>query len=721
MLTQVSNIFKTKKNQYVNETSIKLFTLKLSNVMNSFDAHSLWDHRYGSQKDIVEPSSNKSDFRLKKALDKYRRVVNSSGEGKWMMKTEKVFSDVILWIPEPVWQDDIEVGANSLAMLANSLARFHTDDFKKDIFAGRPPAYVVMPDPTLGQGEVRFQFGMGVYVPKIDEAPIAGIEIKMQGQAQWKKLPEWYFWEDSRMTRKPVGIYQDQQGIIIGADHDAAVVTVNGDQEENAWFPDLKGAVFINYALQSLNYAFGDGHYISRNSEIDSRDEKTGQIVFKFMAQAPALEDPSPDVPDTDNKVLLLKITPLDNGRHKDEPQTNEQDVQAPEPGAPPAQESKERHEDKPEPKEKRVKSELETIVVKEESSGFRTIIIGPDSFDQEESSPFAGVPHMVLEGYALPRIDLFKVPGLDSWEIWFGNQGDVVDRPAAMDDGSIKPDGDKLAISGTRLQNELYILGQERIEPELIEKFPRTLTLESGVAYEVDELPENNFYAGVIKLPKPDRFFPLEDQKLILGRGELVDIQMDLLPQPEFLRWEKGKEQRQACLGLINLSRDHAECWLEEDTLTVKNISSSAPLFILRTDDTLDKIEQNRSDVLMMKSGDRLLMGCCLLRYENDCPQKEEASRFSLKAFMATKRFTVLVDRLKGKKKLSADESSRIEVIQQIIKQHQHLDNILTISPEDYIRHLDLVEGFLTLSGADNKDINTIKQAKIDYLNRFK
>ena len=147
MFTRVIKPFNIRKRQDLSDTNVKLFSLKLSNISSCFDAHSLWDHKYGSRKEIEETGSGRSDFRLKKAIDKYRRVVNQSVEGKWMQRKEEVFTDVILWIPDEKWQDDIEVGGNNIAMLADTLSQFHMEDFKDALFGQREPHYVVMPDP----------------------------------------------------------------------------------------------------------------------------------------------------------------------------------------------------------------------------------------------------------------------------------------------------------------------------------------------------------------------------------------------------------------------------------------------------------------------------------------------------------------------------------------------------------------------------------------------
>ena len=148
MFTKVIKIFDSGKRQGLYEANIKLFTLSLENVGNCFDAHSLWDHKYGSSQDIVQINSQKNDFRLKKALDLYRRTFTMA-DGKSMQKVEKVFTDVILWIPENNWQNEMEVGAGNILMLADTLANFHMDDFKSELFGERKPRYVVMPDTTL--------------------------------------------------------------------------------------------------------------------------------------------------------------------------------------------------------------------------------------------------------------------------------------------------------------------------------------------------------------------------------------------------------------------------------------------------------------------------------------------------------------------------------------------------------------------------------------------
>jgi hypothetical protein len=207
----------------------------------------------------------------------------------------------------------------------------------------------------------------------------------------------------------------------------------------------------------------------------------------------------------------------------------------------------------------------------------------------------------------------------------------------------------------------------------------------------------------------------------MVLGRGEFVDIRMDLLHYPEFLCWEKGRENNTAHMGLLNLSREHAKLRRDENGyLEVTNISKTSPLFILREDDTLDMIEKDNSKTVVMKPGERLLMGCCLLRYENETVEKKD-SVFSLKQFIETDRFRTRFDRFSNRHDISEQEQALAKAMGEIIENPGLLDDIFSISPEDYIRTLDTIESFLMESGADDKDIERIKNAKINYLNRFK
>lgn len=700
MFTQVIKPFRSGKSKGVNETNIKLFTLRLSNVLNCYDAYSLWDHRYGSQKEIYEDSSGRNDFRLKKSLEIYRRIVNTSVDGKWMEKTEKVFTDVILWIPEAVWQDDIEVGATNISMLADKLAQYHTQDFKNDFFSGKKPAYVVMPDASLNQGEVRLQFGMGVYVPDFDEDPVAQVEIKMKGQPQWHPLQQWAFWKDGRLSSRPPGIYQQQQGIIIGPDSESAAVKVEENPGHFPWFSHARGAVFINYALKTSNYVFGDGKHISRQSEIDSQDDHTGQGVFKFHS----LDAET----DTASETLLIRITPFHAAGPSEEPEAR-------------AKEQKKTCGSGDEFFRKGGQGQQDTIPLQEEPAAFETILIGPDSVSQETKMPFMDVPHMFLEGYALPRIDKFRIPGLNRWEIWLGNDGQVTMPPFRSKAGAEEEHKDSVAVSGSTDTNGLYFIAHGGGHRELIQSFPKRLSMENGCSYEVDALPENNYYSGLLQLPEPDRYFVIEDQEMVLGRGEFVDIRMDLLHYPEFLCWEKGRESNTAHMGLLNLSREHAKLRRDENgCLEVTNISRTSPLFILREDDTLDMIEKDTSKTVVMKPGERLLMGCCLLRYENETVEKND-SVFSLKQFIETDRFRSRFDRFSNRHDISEHEQALVKAMGVVIENPGLLDDIFSISPEDYIRTLDTIESFLMESGADDKDIERIKNAKINYLNRFK
>jgi len=708
MFTKVIQPFGFLKKQNQNQTTIKLFTLRLSNVENCFDARSLWDHRYGSSKEITDKISGKSNFRLKKALDIYRITTNSSIDGKWMLKTMKVFTDIILWIPETNWQDDIEVGANNIAMLADTLAQFHTDDFKEDLFAEKKPNYVVMPDPLLKSNEVIFQFGMGVYVPKLDEEPVAQIEIRMENQKRWGQLQQWIFWKDSQLIKKPAGIYKNQQGIIFGREHDFAAVKTREKQGDISWFSHSKGAIFINYALKDMNYAFGDGKYITRNCEIDSQNDNKKQIIFRFKDLYQSSNDVSVNDTDVDSvenpQVLFLKITEFEN---------NKDEVSKPvEKGEP------SNFHDEPEQTVDESPVEQGTIILEEQPKAFETIVIGPESFAAEVDSPFMDTPHMFLEGYALPRIDKFKIPGLEGWEIWLAKNGKVFDSSISSSAENI------LVISAKNSVKGLYARYPQKRESVLIDEFPKVFDMGNDIVYEMVSVSENNYYNGAVQIPKPDMFFPLDENSITLGRGEFADIKMDLLTNPDFLLWEEGKKKEQANIGIINLSREHAKLRLYNENLEVENISKTSPLFILRQDDTLDIIKRDSSldeikEKSIMEPGERLIMGCCLLRFENENFIKND-DKFTITDFLEKIDYP---DRLKShevQNNLAEDKSNITNKMSNIAQKHKFIKDISTISPEDYIKDLDTIENFLKISKGTDSEIKEIKQAKIDYLNRY-
>jgi len=511
MFTKVIKIFDPKEKQGLYEANIKVFTLGLENVGNCFDAHSLWDHKYASSQDIVQVNSQKKDFRLKKALDRYRRTFTTVDD-KSMQKKEKVFTDVVLWIPENNWQNEMEVGAGNILMLADALANFHMDDFKGELFGQRKPRYAVMPDPLINGDEVVFQFGMGVYVPEIEEAPVAEVAFQVAGQEGWQKPPDWLFWNDGELVRKPAGIYKNQQGMSIGADRAwASVRAGSGPGQPLSWFSHQKGAVFINYALKNMDFAFGDGEYISRKSEIYSRDEKTGKVVFLFKDKQHIPEDI-----DDITQALLVKVTDIKTieevAAAPDEKiasdVTLEPEIQTPEPSTAP-----------------------DTIEIKEVSKGFQTII-----FDQQTGHPGGGVPdrpYMFLEGVALPRIDILKVGGLKSWVIRLDNDGRIME-PAA---GENRLDGDHknnfTALSAGSSKKGLFVKTPGVTEFSLINQFPWNYETSDGHVTEIVSLPENKYYHGVLQIPEPDQYFTFDEKLLTLGRDDSVDIRMDLLKNP--------------------------------------------------------------------------------------------------------------------------------------------------------------------------------------------
>jgi hypothetical protein len=704
MFTKVIKIFDSGKRQGLYEANIKLFTLSLENVGNCFDAHSLWDHKYGSSQDIVQINSQKNDFRLKKALDLYRRTFTMA-DGKSMQKVEKVFTDVILWIPENNWQNEMEVGAGNILMLADTLANFHMDDFKSELFGERKPRYVVMPDTTLLGDELVFQFGMGVYVPDIDETPVAEVVFQMEGQAGWQKLPEWVFWNEGELVHKPAGIYKNQQGMSIGADRAWAAIRIGSDPEQpSSWFSHQKGAVFINYALKNMNFAFGDGEYISRKSEILSRDDETDEVVFRFKDKHHIPEDI-----DDITRALLVKVTAirtiedveavpdvkLTSGEKMASDETQGSEIQIvenkiPEPSRSP-----------------------DTIKVKEVSKGFKTIILDRKAGHHDGGVP--DKPYMFLEGVALPRIDILKVDGLKSWVIWLDKEGRVEENRA---DGELK--NNLVAISASSSKKGLFVKIPGDSEFSLINKFPWNPDTSDGHITEIVSLPENNYYHGVLQIPDPDQYFTFDEKPLTLGRDEHVDIRMDLLKNPDFLHWEEGRQMAGAYLGLINLSRTHARLKLDNENLNVVNISDGSPLFVVKANQTLQKIDPGSDNAALIKPGERLLMGCCLLCFENPVADDRQTD-FSVTLFCEQHDMETKLAQYEKKTDLTHEDKAVLKSLSEVILRHGHEKNISAFSPEEYIKDLDVLEKSLEIFQGREQEIKAVKDAKLFYLKSFK
>jgi len=693
------------KFNFFHQSSIKLYTLRLANVVNCYDAHSLWDYRYAGQKDIQEINSGKINFRLKHALDKNRRMTAPDNETE-TEKIGKVFTDVIVWIPERIWQNELEVGADNIQMLARRLTRLHEQDFKSDLLAGRSPRYVIMPDPDLESDEVICQFGIGVYVPDVDEPPVAAIALQLEGDPEWHSLTPLYHFRDGREIAKPAGIYAGQQGLIIGPDRTFAALTADGPGDEPLWFSHRQGAVFINYALNREDFAFGDDDFIIKHPVREQHPDRPEEIIFRFTDKLH-----TPETPEDKPRALLLKITELSSVRKKPSepivpaPETAPEPELAPEPEPAP---------DAPDiPRKKTTSGGKETIeLARPERPGSTDTLnlslgAGPD--DSEYDTPI-----LLLEGLALPRIDKYKAPHLKYWILWLDADGKILENPS--------PDQQRtgLAVSAGSESSKLQIKipGAAEFTPPPV--LPWVHEQVSGPAYEILPFPENDFYIGVLMIPNPDQAFPLQHTTMTLGRDEHADIPLILLQSPATLHWESGNEKPDACLGLLHMARQHAEVTLKESdgTLELKNISKGSPLFIMTTENRFKKLEPDAHPAVL-KPGERLVAGCCVLRYDNPDIETREQGRDMARFFQENRLKQRVLDHLQ-KNNLSAEQKTLMNHLLDIIDRHEQKQNLFAFSPETIVRDIDHILDFLELETGTETEITSLKQLKHRYLSHY-
>jgi hypothetical protein len=555
---------------------LRLFTLRLCNVDDCFDAHSLWDERYGGKKEIIEHSTGRSDLRLKAALDAHRGLTNEMDERRWLIRSERVFADVVVWLPEKEWQEDVEIGGKNLEVLVDNLANLHHEDFGSLLLCERLPSYVVMPDSGLALRNVMFQFGMGVFVPRAEDELIATVDVKWEEGGDWRPLPKWIFWEKGEQKSRQAAIFKGQQGLIFGASREFAAVRIQDEDGGPIWFDHGQGHIFVNYTLGAEKYAFGDGEHVSKG-RILSQEEDGGRAIFAFDDKKHTASAPSPI-----GKRILVRVTPL-----RKKPATPEFSDEQPAP-----------------PREPR--SVPTPVTLRREDREGKPGIVGP---------------HLFLEGYGLPRLDVNKVAGLRGWILWFDGSGKPVNAPLSAPDEASQ----YLTLSAVANRNALFVRGPGKGNFTEVKGLPLRFKDENRVPYEIVVPPDDIYYLGILQIPKPELFIPL-DRALVLGRSDphpehTPDVALDIFTNPQSLRWEEGRERHGAFLGALGLARRHVESVYREGNLEIVQLSKTSPVFGVMNDGGIERLEPDSSRKMVLRHGERLLLGCCLLRYEAGAP----------------------------------------------------------------------------------------------------
>jgi len=580
MFTIIKSAFgRTSKNPYLGPDE-RLFTLKLQNVTNPLDPYPLWEHRFGGDSSISESTTGSTHKRLKNALDVHRCTAVVADDRGWKAGSKRVFTDVVIRIPNKAYQDDVSLGARKLEIFSDNLAQLHQHDFGNDLCLERFPSYVVIPDTSLRRDEVSIQFGLGVFVPLSKDELCGELYMRLGDQTGWLLLEQWVFWENGLKLFRPAGLYMQQQFLLISpSSRLAAVRPPVSESGKEVWLGHNQGYIYILLypGMEKHQQVLGDNRVIS-NPEVVTHDDAGATTIYRFT-------DLNLDKHKSAGKdeQLLLKIdqsvTPA---------VTREGDARK---GSVIQMNSR--------------ATLLSDKNKKSESASKGLTIIKGQKNDQ-----------LILEGLALPRIDIQpeKIPGLKYWIISLDSSGKIVNKKTS----------DVSIFAGTADHDCLLYHPPGTKKFRVVRQFPFNITDSDGGSFEIINSPLQDKYHGILQFPNP-LFHSLHQSVTVVGRNDpnpnanQPDIDLGLLDNPATLHWQQGSEPPGACLDAMNLHRRHVEVRTKNGELHVDLITGgAASVFSLDQEGCLkDTLHPGVAKSMILTPGERLLVGCYLLRYE--------------------------------------------------------------------------------------------------------
>ncbi|MGE5146503.1 MAG: hypothetical protein ACM3N5_07110, partial [Candidatus Eiseniibacteriota bacterium] len=512
-----------------------VFTLALAGVEDPFDADPLWDRKYGGQPAIAERVSGDHDFRLQEALDVCRDLKFARDDAGRFREQSPVFTDVVVWLPAKRWHADALHGGHRIEALATNLIALHTRKFARSLPDDRAPIYTVMPDETLDDGAVTFQFGFGVFVPGERDLLQGTVSLCRAADNAPAPLPDWSFWRGGAQIKRPVGVYRGQGSLLITPD-------ASGPVRAPLWFPTAKGYISINLNAADSERVYADSDHIV---VAKTTPPTTDGDPLRCLLRPKGAKD--------DKDALALELTPVPIARvitWDDEAniKTTGRRLRAvestterlPARAAEPARDAGAERRGRP----------LSRLLAGTRSHGLE---------DSGETTPISSRYTLRLSGCALLRIDGDRrVEGLERWTIWFDADG----YPLRHDDRATDLDH-CLALSATSESDRLLyrLPGETGFKPVVV--MPCVLTTETRRFVDLLPSPLPEIYLGVVML-KPELSLPVSPRALILGRSNIVpsspqpDLPLELLSHPDSLVWREGSGYAGAKLNSLNLSRRH-------------------------------------------------------------------------------------------------------------------------------------------------------------------
>ncbi len=236
------------------DASERLFTLRLKGVTNPLDPDPLWESTYGGGSSIYDLSSTSSSRRLKEALNAHRKLSPEWDDFGFPIEKMQVFSDVVMWLPEKMWDSSSREGGGRLFMLSEKLKYRHRTDFGEELYKEREPNYAIMPLKDLAPDEVVFQFGLGVYLPHKEDKRSAEVKLVQSGQKSIA-LPNWIFFENQREIERPACLYEQQHFLLLASTLAESAI------QSPSWF-SLPQGYFMMDTHRDPNRIYGDGEFV---------------------------------------------------------------------------------------------------------------------------------------------------------------------------------------------------------------------------------------------------------------------------------------------------------------------------------------------------------------------------------------------------------------------------------------------------------------------------
>lgn len=208
--------FKEDKGGLKAGTAAKIYTLKLRHVDDVFNHELLWLHNPALGDTIqgeISPEQWQADWRLFAALNRYLPpAVNVYTANQAEVTTiSQIFTDVLIWIPQALWDSVREERGEPVRRLVTNLQLRHQQQFRERLWQGRLPHYCVMPAADLPAGEVHCQFGTDIFVPDNKDV-LQGQIILHKAEAEYA-LPSLTFFEDGHELQRPMAWYASQRAL----------------------------------------------------------------------------------------------------------------------------------------------------------------------------------------------------------------------------------------------------------------------------------------------------------------------------------------------------------------------------------------------------------------------------------------------------------------------------------------------------------------------------